>query len=221
MVPATAARLALGGIAMNTRPLFAGLWLGGVAACPPCLWGAAPSQAQPPLAPAERAIIEEVTRSVPGDNVAYGRAPADPLAAEIALPFRDGTITLVRTSSVVRDDGSISWRGVVKETGERAALMVWGNALLTGYFAYDGTIFAIENLGGGLTAFAELGRDKALPDHPTPTAARDAAPLPSPERPTGPSAVPIEPTVASLADAERQALEAKNITIDVLLLYTP
>jgi len=218
MVPATAARLALGGIAMNTRPLFAGLWLGGVAACPPCLVGAAPSQAQPSLAPDERAIIEEVTRSVHGDNVAYGRAPADPLAGEITLPFRGGTITLVRTSSVVRDDGSISWRGVVKETGERAALMVWGKAVLTGYFAYDGTIFAIENLGGGLTAFAELGRDKAIPDHPAPTAARDAAPVPSPEPP---GAMPIEPKVASFADAERLALEAKHITIDVMLLYTP
>ena len=49
--------------------------------------------------------------------------------------------------------------------------MVWGNAVLAGYFAYDGTIFAIENLGGGLHAFAEIGRELVLPDHPSPTSA--------------------------------------------------
>jgi len=187
----------------------------------PLLFGPARSAAEPmALAPDERAIIAQVAKSIRSDNVRYGKAPTDPLGAEIALPFRDGTITLVRKSSFVREDGSISWRGIVKETGERAALMVWGKTLLTGYFAYDGTIFAIENLGGGLQAVAELGRS-ALPDHPTPIAARDSAPIPSPQDLPPPSAIPREPAVAPFSDADRQALEAKNITIDVMLLYTP
>ena len=46
----------------------------------------------------------------------------------------------------MRQDGSVSWIGEVKDTGERAVLMLWGNALLTGYFAYKGTIFGVENL---------------------------------------------------------------------------
>ena len=171
------------------------------------------------LAPNERALIEQVGKSMPPNSVQFGRAASDLAGAEIVLPFRDGTITLVRTNSFVREDGSISWRGVVKETGERAALMVWGNAVLAGYFAYDGTIFAIENLGGGLQAFAELGRELALPDHPSPTATRDSAPMPSRK---AKQRVPVrEPTVAALADASRQGLEAKNITIDVMMFYTP
>jgi hypothetical protein len=170
------------------------------------------------LAPDERTLIEQVRKSIPTDNLQVGRAPSEPVGAELVLPFREGTITLVRTSSLVREDGSISWRGVVKETGERAALMVWGKAVLAGYFAYDGTIFAIENVGGGLQAVAELGRDMVLPDHPAPISARDSAPMPSPAKPR--RAAP-EPIVATFADSHRQALEAKDITIDVMMFYTP
>jgi hypothetical protein len=121
----------------------------------------------------------------------------------------------------MREDGSLSWRGVVKETGERAALMVWGKAVLAGYFAYDGTIFAIENVGGGLQAVAELGRDMALPDHPAPIATRDSAPMPSRPGPAKQRPSGREPMVATFADGDRQVLEAKNITIDVMMFYTP
>src|SRR5262245_37337018 len=192
----------------------------------PLLFGPARSAAEPmALAPDERAIIAQVAKSIRSDIVRYGKAPTDPLGAEIALPFRDGTITLVRKSSFVREDGSISWRGIVKETGERAALMVWGNTLLTGYFAYDGTIFAIENLGGGLQAVAELGRG-ALPDHPAPTAARDSEAIPSDQDSSKRDAIHLATDVAHFSDVhfpdvDRQALEAKTITIDVMLFYTP
>jgi hypothetical protein len=186
------------------------------------LFGSAASTAESILlAPDERAIIDKVSKSIRSEKVQYGKAPAEILGAEIAFPFRDGTITLVRTKSVVREDGSISWRGIVKETGERAALMVWGNTVLTGYFAYDGTIYAIENLGGGLHAFAELGRDKALPDHPTPAAARDSAPMPTSLDTGEQPALPREPSIAPFPDRDRLALEAKTITIDVMLFYTP
>src|SRR5262245_618272 len=71
------------------------------------------------LAPDERALIEQVGKSTPTDTKQFGRAPSAPIGAEIVLPLQDGSITLVRTSSFVREDGSISWRGIVKETGER------------------------------------------------------------------------------------------------------
>ena len=51
----------------------------------------------------------------------------------MTLPLRAGkAITLLRKSSVVQKDGSITWSGTVEETGERAVLMLWGNAVLTG-----------------------------------------------------------------------------------------
>jgi hypothetical protein len=103
-------------------------------------------------------------------------------------------------------------------------LMLWSNALLTGHFVFNGKIFSVESLGGGVNAFAEMDRRRLPADHPEPGARRDSVPTASPpaaakERPALRPA-PAEPAVAAFADLERQGLEAKNITIDVMVLYT-
>src|SRR5262245_8775749 len=133
------------------------------------------------LAPDQRTLIEKIAKPNGSEAVQYARASDSPVGAEITLPFGDRSLTLVRIGSVAREDGSISWHGQVKETGERAVLMLWGNALLTGYLGYNGTIYAIEGLGGGVHAFAELGRNKQLPDHPAPAAARDSSAAADPQ----------------------------------------
>lgn len=172
------------------------------------------------LTPDQQAIIAKIGNSARADNVAYANAPAEVVSNEVNLPFRDGkSITLVRESSSLQSDGSITWVGAVKETGERAVLMVWGNALLTGYFAYKGTIFSVESLGGGVHVIAELGREKQLQDHPTPPGPRDN--IPEAHGPAAPRTAPPEPAVPPFPDAVRQALEAKKITIDIMILYTP
>ena len=169
------------------------------------------------LTPDQLAIIDSIAKPR-GDDRGYANAPTDPIGAEVRLPFGEGRfITLRRKGSTLREDGSISWYGEVEETGERALLMVWDNALLTGYFAYKGTVFAVESLGGGVHAFAELNRGQQLPDHPDPVARRDAVAIPEHEAATKP---PIEPTVPAFTEGDRKALEEKNITIDVMILYT-
>ena len=60
----------------------------------------------------------------------------------------------------------------------------------------------INSLGGDIHTLAEM---KQPPDHPHKIAAADPSP---------------EPTVSLFADAERRVLEAKEITIDIMLLYT-
>ena len=87
-------------------------------------------------------------KSSHGQNVQFAGAPTDPIGAEVRLPFRDGqSITLVRKASLAQKDGSVLWRGEVQETGERAVLMLWNSSLLTGYFAYRGTIYTVEKSG--------------------------------------------------------------------------
>ena len=180
-----------------------------------------PGNAEPiTLTPDQLAIIDSIAKPQGGDR-GYANAPTDPIGAEVRLPFGEGRfITLRRKGSTLREDGSISWHGEVEETGERALLMVWDNALLTGYFAYKGTVFAVESLGGGVHAFAELNRGQQLPDHPDPVARRDAIPIAGGDAATKPPTAPIEPTVPVFTDTDRQALEAKNITIDLMILYT-
>jgi hypothetical protein len=175
------------------------------------------------LTPDQQAIIAKITKPTETTNVKFETAPVDAIGLEVSLPFRDGrSVTLVRRNSSFRPDGSISWNGEVKETGERAVLMLWGNALLTGYFAYQGTIFAIETIGGGMNVIRELGRDELLPDHPAPASRHDSVGVaPDPAKIGAHWTAPLEPRVAPFPEAERRALEAKNITIDVMLLYTP
>jgi len=170
------------------------------------------------LTPDQQAIIAKIARPSGTADVQYAGKSTDPFGAEVKLPFRDGkSLTLVRKNASFRDDGSITWIGEVAETGERAVLMLWGNALLTGYFAYNGTIFAVESLGGGVNAYKELGH--GLPDHPAESGRPDGDPVPAPAT-TGPGHAPPEPNVPLFPDKERKALEANNITIDLMLLYT-
>jgi hypothetical protein len=172
------------------------------------------------LTPDQRAIIDKIGKPSNAENVQYAGAPTDSIGAQVRLPFREGKyLTLIRRGSAAQTDGSVSWRGEVEETGERAVLMLWGNALLTGYFAYNGTVFTVESLGGGVHAFAEMDRRKLPADHP-PAAARDSAPMPDANEPATPRPAPPEPAVAPFADADRRALEAKTITIDLMVLYT-
>ena len=131
------------------------------------------------LTPDQRAIIEQIAKPAHAENLQYAGAPADPIGTEVKLPFRDGKfLTLVRTRTTLQKDGSVAWVGQVEETGERALLMLWSNALLTGYFAYKGTIYTVESLGGGVHAFSEMDRNKLPGDHP-PVAVRDGVPMPA------------------------------------------
>jgi metallopeptidase family M12-like protein len=193
----------------------------GLAACAISTSAPAETAAEPVgLTPDQKTIISRLAKPTGAGNVQYAGAPAEPVGAEIRLPFRDGkSITLTRTGIITHKDGSLTWRGKVEETGERAVLMVWGNALLTGYFAYKGSVFTVESLGGGVHAYAEMDHRKLPDDHPPP-ASRDRVPAPNVNEEPEPAAAPAEPAVPPFADADRLALEAKTITIDVMLLYT-
>jgi hypothetical protein len=175
------------------------------------------------LTPDQRAIVEKLAKPGGPSDAHYAGAPNDAIGARVTLPLGNGQfVTLVKTDSVLQKDGSVVWHGEVPETGERAMLMLWSNALLTGYFAFNGKIFTVESLGGGVNAYAELDRRRLPADHPEPGGRRDSVPIPSavPAEKPAPRPAPPEPTVAPFPDGERQALEGKPITIDVMVLYT-
>src|SRR5262245_42347214 len=199
-------------------PVLAGAWSLVGAAMPTALaQGAAPT-AQ--LTPDQQAIVDKIAKPAAPQDTRYAGAPSDIIGAQVTLPLADGqSVTLVKTRSVLQKDGSVIWHGEVPETGERAMLMLWSNALLTGYFVFNGKIFTVESLGGGVNAFAEMDRRRLPADHPDPGSRRDSVPLAGKEHPAARPAA-AEPTVAPFADSERQALEAKKITIDVMVLYT-
>ena len=190
-----------------------------IASCAAAYAAPADTNDQQGLATHQQAIADNVAKSA-NKELQFSKAPTDPIGEEVKLPLRPGLeVTLVRVNSTVQKDGSVTWSGRVKETGERAVLMLWANTMLTGYVAYQGTIFTLENAGGGVHASSELDRGKLPPDHVPSAAHRDSAP--AADAPKLPAKAPPEPAVEPFPDDVRRALEAKPVTIDVMILYTP
>jgi hypothetical protein len=171
------------------------------------------------LTPDQRAIIAKISKPAGRGDLQYSGAPTD-VGAEVQLPVGGKSVTVVRKQSILQTDGSVVWYGEVQETGERAMLMLWSNALLTGYFAYKGTIFTVESLGGGVSAFSEMDRRQIPADHPVPGGRIDSMPVTPEAEVMRPRARVPEPEIKPFPEAERLALEAKDITIDVMLLYS-
>ena len=195
-------------------------FVAGLALCASALPGRA--QTEPvltALTPDQRAIIEKIAKPTGRGELQYSGAPSD-VGAEVQLPVQGKFVTIVRKRSILQKDGSVVWYGEVQETGERAMLMLWSNALLTGYFAYKGTIFTVESLGGGVSAFLEMDRRQIPADHPEPGGRIDSVPGAPAAEPTGPRAPIPEPKIEPFPESERLALEARDITIDVMLLYS-
>jgi peptidyl-Asp metalloendopeptidase len=165
------------------------------------------------LTPAQQAVVDKITRSPETVNVGVIRktdikefGPPENRYARVILPLSDGKeISLIRTRNTVKTERGFTWRGGAEETGERAIIMLWNDGHLSGYFAYRGRVFSVNHMGGDIHTVAEL---QLPPDH-----------APGPEPRTARLAPP-EPKVAPFPDAQRKALEAKKITIDLMLLYT-
>jgi hypothetical protein len=190
-----------------------------IASCAAAYAAPADTSDQQGLATHQQAIADNVAKSA-SKELQFSQAPTDPIGAEFKLSLRPGLeVTLVRVNSTAQKDGSVTWSGRVKETGERAVLMLWANTMLTGYVAYQGTIFTLENAGGGVHASSEMNRGKLPPDHAPSAAHRDSAS--AADAPKLPPKAPPEPAVEPFPDDVRRALEAKPVTIDVMILYTP
>jgi hypothetical protein len=129
----------------------------------------------------------------------------------LLLPLGNGErVVLVRTQPTIRTERGFTWSGEVEETGERALLMLWNDGQLSGYFGYKGRIYSVAHSEGGIHAMAEIDPVMLPPDH---APGAEAARVPRP--------APPEPPVKPLAEAERLRLEAQEITIDLMMLYTP
>jgi peptidyl-Asp metalloendopeptidase len=170
------------------------------------------------LTPAQQAVVDKITRSAGTVNVGVlkkinttGGGSPENRYAQLVLPLGNGKdITLVRTRPSVTSERGFTWRGVAEETGERAILMLWNDGHLSGYFAYKGRVFSVNHLGGEIHTLAEI---ELPPDHtPNAEASFYESVTPRPQ--------PPEPKVVPFPDAERKALEARTITIDLMLLYT-
>lgn len=135
--------------------------------------------------------------------------PAEDRYARVVLPLsatRD--ITLVRKRPPIVNENGITWSGEVEETGERALLMLGTEGRLSGYFGYKGKVYVVSHVSDAVHTMAEFDPGAMPPDHQGQAPERNSTHV-------------AEPAVAPLSDDVRASLEARPVTIDIMLLYTP
>ena len=172
------------------------------------------SRDQARLTPEQQKVVDKIIRLPETSNMGVLTVPrAQEGFARAHLPLPNGQqVDLVRTQPTIKTERGFTWRGEVEGLGERAVLMLWQDGHLSGYFGYRGRIYMINHAGDQIHTMVEIDPVKLPPDHsPDPRKANATRPL-------GPA--PAEPMVEGFSDAARLALEAKIITIDLMLLYT-
>jgi peptidyl-Asp metalloendopeptidase len=147
-------------------------------------------------------------------------SPKKQAPSTVVLPISSTkSITLERVRHST-DERGCTWHGIVAETGESALLMRWNDGQITGLVGYKGRIYTVESLGDQLHAVVEVDPRKMPPDHGAPKPTADPRAELRPDAPTKTAGLAIPPTVKPFSDADRQALEATKIVMDVMLLYT-
>jgi hypothetical protein len=202
---------------------------------------------QGPVTPAQQAMLDSVTAAPGTVGVQVLQAPDAALSAflmtndigyrpsvpaelqtpskeqaptRVVLPIspsKNITLERVRYSS---DERGCTWHGIVAETGESALLMRWHDGHITGLVGYKGRIYTVASLGGQLHAVVEMDPRQMPPDHAAAKPTADPRADLRPDAPAKVAAAAVPPAVAPFPDAQREALEAKKIVIDVMLLYT-
>jgi hypothetical protein len=151
-------------------------------------------------------------------------AAAQSAASEIVIPINDTQSVTVRRVKAISGEKGTTWRGQVEESGETAILMWWKDGHMSGVFGYKGHIYTIVDMGGDLHAVIEADPKKLPPDHAPATSDRVRSPADTkPTASTKVAALAPAPSPAAfkpLSEAERKALEARKVTIDVMILYT-
>src|SRR5262245_19417257 len=159
----------------------------------------------------EAAVAEDALTAAGADG-----SQGDDQVGKIVIPLNDKQHVTVERIKAVSSDKGTTWRGRVEETGESAVLMWWKDGHLSGVFGYKGHIYMIVNMGGDVHAVLETDPTQLPPDH-APSSdradARGGAKL-------IPVSLPPPPDIKPLDEIERKKLEAKKITIDLMLLYT-
>jgi hypothetical protein len=185
---------------------------------------------------AQQAALKKMSRSPETVNLGMVSMP-DPALVELALTGEantqdrfarviipvsdDESVTIVRTRPTDKTERGFTWSGEVEGTGERAVLMLWRDGHLSGYFGYKGRVFTVNHVGGALHTMAEIDPGKLPSDHaPAPRSGPTKLGIgEGKDQPKLPPSPP-EPPVAPFHSTERRALEAKKITINIMLLYT-
>ena len=162
---------------------------------------------------AHETAVPQVNASI---EVAAPFATAEPASLQISL--RNEKKLTLQLLSVTTGQNGTTWNGIVEDTGESAMLMRWNDGRLGGVLGYKGEVYAITSEDGQLRAAVER-QPKSVRDHAVTSPQHTADATRRHARGGNASAATIQ-NMTTFSDAERLALEAKQITIDLMVVYT-
>jgi hypothetical protein len=147
-------------------------------------------------------------------------------ASCVVLALEDTQITVAAVETFRSADGVVV-SAVVRQSGENALLMWWNDGRLTGTLTYRGANYTVATVAGQVRVELETARQR-IADH-APMSLRQAADARSrdtrgPERGNGERraqrlALAI-PNVAPFPEADLKALQARTVSIDLMMLYS-
>jgi hypothetical protein len=167
---------------------------------------------------AQQAVLAEYALTA-GDDApapAQGTPPKNTTSA-IIVPISATRQVTIQRVSVTNTSRGTTWRGKVTESGENALLMWWKEGRLSGMFAYEGHIYTIVNAGEDVYAVIESDPAKLPSDHAAATS-DSARPEDDGLADATEDEAPI--SVTPFSEERRRELEAKKVTIDLMMLYT-
>ena len=174
------------------------------------------------LVRAQSAAVAEYALNIGADAPARpSAAPPPKTVTRISIPVGEGGQVTVQRVEARRTSKGLLWRGTVEESGESALLMWWKEGRLSGLIAYRGRIYTVLNAGDDVYAVIESDPAKVPPDH-APMTSDEARTLGdriaelAPGQTSGSEPAEVKP----FSEEERRALEAKQVTIDLMMLYT-
>jgi hypothetical protein len=153
-------------------------------------------------------------------------------ATHIIVHLNDRTSITARRTSLEAKMNGWTWRGEVAETGEPVTMMWWKEGRVSGMLTYRGNMFNLNNVtavGSKVHALAQANIERMPAQHASVRSLdqrRDRAGFGGRSKPSRSMDIlayagrTAQPEVPALSHAERQALVAEKITIDLMILYT-
>lgn len=85
--------------------------------------------------------------------------------AELIIQLKaDTAVTALRTS-VSKIKGGYAWHGLVKGTDEPVTLLWWADGRLSGSVTFQGHVYSVRSLGGGMHGVIEFSPNMLPPEH--------------------------------------------------------
>jgi hypothetical protein len=189
----------------------------------PAAWTITPGAA---LAAGTVSVASATGLAAPVDSDCMPALQKRESASCVVLALEDTQITVAALETFRSADGVVV-SAVVRQSGENALLMWWNDGRLTGTLTYRGANYTVATVAGQVRVELETARPR-IADH-APMSLRQAADARArdtrgTERGNGERraqrlALAI-PNVAPFPEADLKALQARTVSIDLMMLYS-